>query len=162
MSMRGTLKDRFNEKLAPNLDANGCRLWQGSRHSQGYGQIYHKKPNGSRTMLFAHRVAWELEYGPIPAGLCVCHSCDVPRCVNTVHLFLGTRGDNMLDKARKGRSNVPQGNFHPNAKLSPDEVRAIRNLNRYADFSTRRLARLFYVSQPLVVKIINRKTWANI
>jgi len=49
----------------------------------------------------AHRVAWELEYGPIPEGLYVCHECDNPPCGRPAHLFLGSAADNAKDAARK-------------------------------------------------------------
>jgi hypothetical protein len=39
--------------------------------------------------------------GPIPAGLCVLHRCDVRPCINPDHLFLGTQKDNMADMAAK-------------------------------------------------------------
>ena len=28
----------------------------------------------------AHRAAWRFAHGPIPAGMFVCHRCDVPGC----------------------------------------------------------------------------------
>lgn len=57
----------------------------------------------TRTRAYAHRVAWELTYGPIPNGLRVLHTCDNPRCVNPGHLMLGTQSDNIADSMRKGR-----------------------------------------------------------
>jgi hypothetical protein len=66
---------------------------------------------GTRRLVRAHRLAWEMAYGPIPDALLVCHHCDNPLCVKTEpdeqwpegHLFLGTHSDNMVDSAQKGR-----------------------------------------------------------
>lgn len=74
-----------------------CWLWTGSMRS-GYGQIEH---NGKT--IGAHRAAWIIYVGEIPEGLEVCHRCDNPRCVNPLHLFLGTGKDNQQDCNRKDR-----------------------------------------------------------
>lgn len=71
-----------------------CILWAGTRNPDGYGK---------RGDNYAHRLAWEAAFGPIPPGLCVLHRCDVRPCVNPEHLFLGTKGDNARDREAKGR-----------------------------------------------------------
>jgi hypothetical protein len=54
--------------------AGGVRASQ-SRPPAPYGTFFHFK------IRKAHHVAWELAYGPIPAGLEVLHTCDRTLCV---------------------------------------------------------------------------------
>ena len=69
----------------------GCHIWRGAVVN-GYGSL---RCQGRHQQ--AHRLAWALKHGPIPAGMILCHRCNVRRCVNPDHLALGTRADNNAD-----------------------------------------------------------------
>lgn len=67
-----------------------CWLWTGSVNHVGHGQFFDLWADGKRHMVGAHRVAWELANGPLPAGVAVDHTCGTNRCVNPSHLTLRT------------------------------------------------------------------------
>lgn len=76
-------------------DENGCLVWTRSMNEKGYGIVYFD----GRTQR-AHRVAWELEFGPIPKGMLVDHAdCYNPACVEITHLRLATRAQNGANRA---------------------------------------------------------------
>ncbi len=85
------------ERFWSKVDKSGdCWLWRGSVNPQGYGTFsFGGKSRG------AHRVSYLLSKGEIGDGLCVCHTCDNPPCVNPDHLWLGTQADNMRDMGSK-------------------------------------------------------------
>jgi hypothetical protein len=82
-------------------DANGCWLWTRSVTGKGYG----KCGNGF-VWVTTHRLSWETFVGPIPEGKHVLHRCDVRRCINPEHLFLGTNADNVRDAIEKKRAST--------------------------------------------------------
>lgn len=99
---RTPLAERFWALVDTVPNAGSCWLWQGQEDAYGYGAIRRDPADSSKAK--AHRVAWELCYGPVPAGQCVLHRCDVRRCVRPSHLFLGTIADNIRDMYAKGRN----------------------------------------------------------
>jgi hypothetical protein len=97
-----TASDSISERFWSKVQiSDGCWLWTDSNSHSGYGVLFpfHKQPK-----RYAHRLAWELFVGPIPTGKCVLHTCDVRTCVNPDHLFVGTKGQNIMDAILKGRN----------------------------------------------------------
>ena len=107
------VEERFWEKV----DKSGeCWLWIGFRDRDGYGKMgIGSKADNSARKEYSNRLSWQIHFGEIPKGMCVCHKCDNPSCVKPDHLFLGTRKDNTQDMIRKGRSKLKQ---HANNPLS--------------------------------------------
>ena len=70
----------------------GCWNWTGSGTKNGYGQF--AKWHGKSAV--AHRVAYELLVGEIPAGLTLDHLCRNTRCCNPAHLEVVTIRENVL------------------------------------------------------------------
>lgn len=128
--INGTPRERFDAKWMPEPNS-GCWLWLGCVRESRVASHRRGVFGLGRGSELAHRAAWRLYRGEIPAGLFVCHRCDNPYCVNPGHLFLGTHAENMADMVAKGRRAgilVPsrQGEKQWNAKLCADDVRAIR------------------------------------
>ncbi len=96
------VKERFWRQVSCGAP-DECWLWTGclTQNGKGYGAI-----SVSGRQVATHRVAWTLEYGPIPPGKHVCHHCDVPRCCNPAHLFLGTHAENIRDMMHKRWASV--------------------------------------------------------
>lgn len=107
MKWSGNLSDFLARHSVPEPNS-GCLLWLRCVGSNGYGNT-----GVNCGHQYAHRAAWAAAYGPIPAGLCVLHHCDVRSCINPRHLFLGTKSDNGIDMANKGRAHGQQKTHCP-------------------------------------------------
>lgn len=147
-------------EVEPNT---GCWLWlRGESHR--YGTVH---PAGSeKHNETAHRHMCALAVGPIPRGMCVCHRCDTPMCVNPAHLFVATHAENMRDCNTKGRRNLssyrrPDAKSSRPGKLTPRSVRAIRRLVEKG-VPQAQVAKAFDIDSRTVRHILSGETWNHV
>ncbi len=129
-----------------------CWIWRHGKNAGGYGRVSGPK--------YAHQIAYERAYGPVPAGKTVdhlCHNadencpggpCKHRRCVNPEHL-----------KAKPHRQNVEGGRV---PKLTREQVRDIRSRPKYYGVKTA-LAREFGVHPTTIGLILNHpdRVWPD-
>lgn len=149
------IRERFASKAQPEPNS-GCHLWCGAAGKSGYGHFW-----ANDRQHLAHRFAYELHCGPIPAGLHVCHACDVRLCVNPAHMFLGTAADNHADMLRKGRARPPNGERHHGARLTASLVQQAMGMLAQGQ-TQRRIAARLCVTPSVVSRIATGKTWKHI
>jgi hypothetical protein len=150
----------MNNRFWSKVDVRGddeCWMWQGTLHRQGYGML-----RWDDKQTFAHRVAYALTNGPIPAGLIICHSCDVPGCCNPAHLFLGTYKDNSQDRDRKGRAADRKGTRNGQAKITEEQVVFAMARMLTGREEHQQIAAAFGVSKNAMSKIWLGRKWQHL
>lgn len=133
----------------------GCWIWP-TLNRAGYGKF-----QVCGKLLLAHRVAWQLSNGDadLDPHAMICHHCDNPACVRPDHLFLGDARANAADREAKGRSASRVGEKNGRAKLTWEQVNAIRELALLQDVSASVLAARFGVSKGTVTDIVSGRHW---
>ena len=147
-----TATERFWSKVKHRT--SGCWEWTGAMTRSGY-MGYGRLRMNSKYYL-AHRVSYKMEYGSIPNGLCVCHTCDNRKCVRPSHLFLRTQKDNMVDCSVKGR--IAKGSRSAKSKLTETQVKTIHKDKRLH----KEIAKAYGVDRSIISKIKGGKIWKHI
>jgi len=151
-----TVDERFDEKYV--IDPCGCWLWKtGEKYPARHPDF--RVDGGYKK---ASHFSWERANGrPLKEGEQTLHKCDVPRCVNPDHLFIGDHKANMEDKARKGRSHRPRGESNGRARITRFVASEIRRLYAAGGISQQKLADRFGLAQPTVSQIIRNEVWRD-
>ncbi len=131
-----------------------CWMWRGCRHKQGYGILKIRNRN-----YRAHRVSFFIANdGRCPGSNCR-HTCDIPSCVNPLHLLPGDDRSNVSDRQERGRTAL--GEENGKSVLSDRDILSIRS--RHADgMSQVGLAREYSLNRGHMSRIINRILWRHI
>ena len=145
------IEDRFMSFVSVD-EKTGAWIWVGGITGAGYGGFWVDGKTVS-----AHRFSYELKYGPIPDGMCVCHKYEDmgKHNVNPDHLFLGSYFDNMRDASAKGR--MPNGERNSQSVLTEEMVADIRA----SCDSNISMARKHGVSSTTISKIRRGSAWMH-
>lgn len=147
-----SVTDRIWSKVMP-VPESGCWLWTGATFNHGRPQM---RMGGK--LVLAARVAYAEFNGGEPGDLCVCHKCDTPLCVNPAHLFLGTRAENNQDRDRKGRHVPLRGERSGTARVTWDQVQAIRRIHA-SGVPSEAIGPEFGITGRQVRNIVKRAQW---
>ncbi len=140
------------EKHIELIPFTDCWIWNGWLDKDGYGRFQNPiYKNENR----ASRLSYLLYKGAIPKGLCVCHICDNPSCVNPNHLWLGTQGENARDRQKKGRG-------RKGIILTNEQVLEIRSKYIPYAYSAPKLALEYGVSNATIQHILERRIYKDI
>lgn len=146
--------EKYRDKIVVSDD--GCWLWQGYTNNRGYGMI----TLNDRKQL-NHRVVMG-----DPDDKQVNHHCDVKRCCNPDHLYIGTQSENIQDAIDRGQiedlsERLPSadGENNPSSKLTESDVRELRSRYSDGDITIKELATDYPISWPQVGAIVSGRSW---
>ena len=143
----------FEERLERHIERlpeSGCWIWMGATLENGYGKVRYAEMKSA----LAHRASYSYYKGGLSKDKYVCHTCDIPSCVNPNHLFLGTPTENQQDSKRKGRA------IRATFKLEKSKIYEIKSYLTHG-YSQKEIANLFGISQSMVSMINTKKAWSN-
>ena len=148
--------DKVNKDgpICPAL-STPCWIWTSNHGGTAYGML--SVPAGQEYM--AHRISWEIHFGKIPDGMRVCHTCDVPKCVNPDHLWIGTDEDNRQDMLSKKRH--AHGESSGISPFTNEQIDYIRVWYATGTVSQQTIANKYGVNQTAISAITRGDSWRH-
>lgn len=146
----------FMTRVSFPSEKAACWEWAGNLGDGRYGYLH---VDGKSVR--AHRWIYALLNGPIPDDQVVRHKCDNPKCVNPMHLEIGTHSQNCVDKYQRGRGADRKGAKHPLARITEADVIEIRRLAE-CGYTHKQISARFDISSQHVGKIVRRENWGHI
>lgn len=139
-----------------------CLIWPFGRNAGGYGVLC----GAEKDRQLAHRWACEQVHGPAPSPEHhAAHSCGNGQngCVAPNHLRWATPTENVADAREHGTLAALhyQGERHPQAKLTAQDVREIRRRLAAGEVAAE-LANTFGVSRANIYSIKGGYTWPEV
>lgn len=160
------ITEEVAQKVWSLIDKRGpdeCWPWIGTGTCGEYGTI--RIGASFKNRFLTTRVLWKITHNEDPGDLCVLHKCDLPKCCNPRHHFLGTRGDNNRDRHAKGRTVLWKkravGTRNARAKLNEEKVVEMRRMYRDEELSFKELGAKFGVSANTARCVVNGKWWTK-
>jgi hypothetical protein len=140
-----------NSSIDPDT---GCWNWTGPVTKDGYGQIGPQAIMDEYNIKGAHRLSKHIfhDWTPESRHEHIRHQCHNRGCINPDHHLTGTAADNAADAMAAGRYKRARGEDNPNARLSEEDIRAIR-AERKAGVPGLVLAERYKISVTYVSKI---------
>lgn len=165
-----TEMERYLAKVDSTTTPDGCWLWTGGTfRGSGYGRF--SLSDARRSSVRSHRWGYEHLVGPIPDGMVVRHTCDVPLCHRPDHWILGTPADNSADMVARGRSHVGSRN-HASKLIEADvliikrdllpQVALGRGRTKRGQLTLGQIGARFGVTAAVIRSIREGKTWGQV
>jgi len=106
--------------------SGACMIWTGQRNHDGYGLAYWE----GRERL-AHRVSYELTFGPVPPGLELDHTCRNRACVRPDHLDAVTHRVNVIRGCGQAAVNAAKTHCKRGHAFTPENTRIVSGSKRH-------------------------------
>ena len=148
--------EKYESKIQ-RITETGCWIWMGATktHKHPYGWLSYNKKHYN-----AHRLFYMIHHGIefIDSKIVICHTCDIPQCVNPEHLYAGTQKQNVKDMWAKNRQSKRLLNPPRHSKLTAEQAIEIKK-KCLSGIKDETLANQFFVKKSTIQDIRLGRRW---